>query len=398
MIVSVDRPVYGGYTISKGADGRVFLIKGAITGELVDIVIEKQKRDYCIARVIEVKEPSVWRIKPRCGVYGICGGCQLQHIRYDHQLSLKREILRETLKRIGKIETGSIIVRPSQPFNYRFRAQFKIGSGGIGFYKEGTREVVLISECPLMIERINSCIPVLTNLSDIEKIREVHVSSNGRENVIYIKGLNYDERVIDKVAGEVISGISFEDDLYGTECINLSLNDYSYKATARSFFQANWRLNLVLINRMLDELKPTIRCVLDLYAGAGNFSIPFSRISDNVVAVEADIYAFHDLKRNIETNSIKNIIPVNSSVEGFKPIGRYDLIIVDPPRLGLTNKVISLIYELKADLIFYVSCNPSTLARDLKKLLSLYEIAGIELFDFFPNTYHIETLTVLKRR
>lgn len=390
-------PVYGGYVLAKEEGQGIIFIKGALPDELVDITIEEKKKDYSLARVLEVIEPSQWRVKPTCEVYGVCGGCQLQHADYDYQLNIKGEVLKDILKRIAKLEIEVIPVRASRPFHYRYRAQFKIDSSGVGFYKEGSRQLVPLTTCPLMMDKINSVLPTLEKLSIFKSLKEIHLLTNGTDILAYLKGLNYNEQAIKLLAGQV-SGITFENKSHGAEYINLFLDGLYYTVSGKSFFQTNWELNQALLGHLTELLPQRDIRVLDLYAGAGNFSIPLSRIAKEVTAVEENINAFNDLKRNIELNNIKNLRAINLSVEKFKASGHYDIVLIDPPRAGMTDRALRRVLEVEPEEIFYISCNPSTLARDIKKLSERYEMQFIEIFDFFPNTYHIETLSVLKKR
>ncbi len=390
-------PVYGGYTLTRQEGEGVIFVKGALPDEVVDIRIEEKKKDYSIARVLEIIEPSQWRVKPLCEVYGLCGGCQLQHADYDYQLNIKAEVLKDILRRISRLEFEIIPIKSLRPFNYRYRAQFKIDRTGMGFYKEASRQLIPLQSCPLMIDRINSLFPVLQKLSDFRSLKEIHVSSNGDEAIVYLKGLNYSDDIV-KVLSQGISGITFENKVYGSEYINLNLDGLSYTVSSRSFFQTNWELNEILLRRISDLIPDSDMRLLDLYAGAGNFSIPLSRKVKEITAVEENFFAFSDLKRNIALNEIKNCKALNSSIEKFKPSGHNDIIIIDPPRPGMTDKALKRVMEADPEWIFYVSCNPATLARDIKKLSDKYEVQGVEMFDFFPNTYHIETLAIMKKR
>jgi len=173
----------------------------------------------------------------------------------------------------------------------------------------------------------------------------------------------------------------------------------SYAVSPRSFFQANWRMNGTLVRRILEvvEGSPSGR-LLDLYAGAGNFALPLASRFGEVVAVEGEARAFSDLRRNVRENGIGNVRPVRSSVERFRPEGRFDVLVLDPPRSGLSDKAISTTREIGAGAVCYVSCNPSTLARDVASLSDRYELALLQMFDFFPNTHHVEALAVLLHR
>ena len=395
--IKAGQPVYGGYTLYRDEGKGIIFVKGALPEEVVEIVIEERKKDYSIARVVEIIEPSVWRVKALCEFYGICGGCQLQHVDYNFQLTLKAEILKDLIKRIAKIEIDTVPVRSLRQFNYRYRAQFKVGSSGIGFYKEGTRELVAIKLCPLMIHEINDLLPQLSNLKSTT-LREIHIASNGKESLIYLKGVNFNNELLEYFSLNGLSGVAFENKNYGKEFIYMPAETLYYTVSAKSFFQTNWELNKELINKISEMIDDERIRLLDLYAGAGNFSLPLASKVKDVIAVEENPYVFNDLKRNIEVNGIKNLRPINSSIERFRPSGHYDIVIIDPPRPGMSDRALKNLLEASPDKIFYISCNPSTLARDIKKLSGNYELQFVEIFDFFPNTYHIETLAVLHKR
>jgi 23S rRNA (uracil1939-C5)-methyltransferase len=186
---------------------------------------------------------------------------------------------------------------------------------------------------------------------------------------------------------------------YKNQHITLELEGLKYTVSPMSFFQSNWRLNQALVKFIRDSLqKLNGKRVLDLYSGAGNFSLPAALDADEVIAVEENPYAVKDGRRNLKINGIKNCRFIHSSAETFQTNEKFNIFLLDPPRHGLTNKTINNILTMMPEQIVYVSCNPATLARDLKRLLGKYEIGSIRLVDFFPQTYHIESLVFLRLR
>jgi 23S rRNA (uracil1939-C5)-methyltransferase len=391
------RPVYGGYTFAH--DGVTFFIRGALPGELVSVVVRERKKGCAFADAVEILTPSPHRVRPPCPVYGACGGCQLQHASYEYQLVLKALVLEDALRRIGGIACGPSAVHGSAPFGYRHRGQFKTRGGAIGFFREGSNDLVSVDRCPLMIGAINGRLAVCRDAAAAVAARDVHIESDGVRTVVSFPGMPSDRAAADRLAREGIAGIRFEDGRFGDDTLSFDRKGSSYAVSAGSFFQANWRMNIELIGRIetLVGDSPGAR-LLDLYAGAGNFSIPLARQVGEVVAVEESASAFADLRRNLERNGLRNLTAVRSRTERFRPKGRFDFVIVDPPRSGISDKAFRLVRALSPGTVLYVSCNPSTLARDLKKFSALYDVEAVELFDFFPNTYHIETLAVLRRR
>jgi 23S rRNA (uracil1939-C5)-methyltransferase len=182
---------------------------------------------------------------------------------------------------------------------------------------------------------------------------------------------------------------------YGQPYVTLSLDNLTYTLSPLSFFQSNWGLNQAVVGKIKNTLSSQrIKKILDLYAGAGNFSLPLAEGTE-IVAVEENPYAVQDGMRNVEMNKIKNYRFIHSSAECYHIDSTFDVLFVNPPRPGLTNLVIKNILNAMPESIVYVSCNPTTLARDLKKLLAKYSLESIRLIDFFPQTYHIESLTFL---
>jgi 23S rRNA (uracil1939-C5)-methyltransferase len=395
-IVTTLSPVYGGYALARTEDLGVLFIRGALPGEKVEVRLMERKKDYAFADTLQVLSPSPYRVDPPCRYFGECGGCQLQHASYGYQIDMKRLVLQEAFRRIGRADVYPGLGTPGPQFGYRYRGQFKTDGEGIGFYAERSRLLVPVARCPLMLGRINVALPALRGLGRIVPgISEIHVATDGEQAVAWFPGVRFDRRITDRIRG-FLSGATFEDRSWGKEKITLELEGLSYGVSTGSFFQANWRVNAVLVRRILEVVKgsPGGR-LLDLYAGAGNFALPLASRFGEVVAVEEETRAFLGLRRNIRGNGIGNVRPVKSSVEHYRPDGRFDVLVLDPPRSGLSAKALALARGIGAEAVCYVSCNPSTLARDVASLSDRYVLGLLQMFDFFPNTHHVEALAVL---
>ncbi|MDI6728726.1 MAG: class I SAM-dependent RNA methyltransferase [Thermodesulfovibrionales bacterium] len=404
-------PAYGGLCIAKWK-GKVVFIKNTIPGETIEARLEEERKDYYTASTTKILEPSPDRIEPNCKFFGLCGGCQFQHISYQRQIKLKEEILKDSLKRLGKIdiELSKPLIYDNQ-WHYRYRGQFKVLQGKIGFYREKTREVIDIDGCPLMTEEINEYLlkvrGILKNSEHLHAISEVHIS-HGDEAVALIKTRGKQPLKLDGLAPAFLhsgfSGVFIDSGekrllKYGNHYIIFDLEGLKYTISPMSFFQSHWRLNQAVVGFVKDNLQPLKgKRVLDLYSGAGNFSLPISLDVGEVIAVEESPFAIEDGKRNLQINGIKNCRFIRSSIEGLNIKDSIDIIILDPPRLGLTNAAMDKILAMVPERIAYVSCNPATLARDLRKLLAKYEIESIRMIDFFPQTYHIESLAFLRKK
>jgi 23S rRNA (uracil1939-C5)-methyltransferase len=408
-VVKVERPAYGGVSIGRYG-GKVVMIKGAVLpGETVEIIVENEKKDYLTSSVRKIMEPSTVRIEPACRYFGPCGGCHYQHIPYDLQISLKEEILRDCLRRLAKIETEiSASVIAGNPWNYRLRGQFKISGSKIGFYRENSREVVDIDGCALMAEGINEYFRETKAVLEGFAVKEMHITKGDRL-IVLIKdparvrsGADLDKlasRFLDSgSAGLFIETAGKKVFVYGESFITLNLENLKYTVSPMSFFQSHWRMNRVvaeLIKKVLQPVKN--RKILDLYAGAGNFSLPLATDTE-VIAVEENPFAVEDGRRNLEINKIKNCRFVRVSAEKFRSKDDFDIILLDPPRPGLTNRTMNNVLGLMPERIVYISCNPATFSRDLKKLTVKYDIESIRMIDFFPQTFHIESLAFLRLR
>ncbi len=392
-------PLYGGYTLSR-AEGVVFL-QGTIPGEIVEAEVIQKRKDYSVAIVTNVLEPSPDRVEPLCSVYGICGGCHYQHISYQRQLKIKEEVLLDCLRRIGKIEVSLDAPLYDRPFHYRKRVQLKVSKDGkIGFYRPLSHEVVEFKECLLLEPELNYTIKKLKEIGVPKGIREIYLSSGD----IIIASIRGDDFKIEDVIGCLreagIGGLSINGQLlYGEKRTCLYLNEYLYFVSPETFFQSNWSLNRSLtsmITKFVLSIKPSR--IVDFYAGAGNFSIPAAGYVKDVLAVEENPLSCEDGIFNCEANSIKNIRFYNKKTEDFREAKKTDLLIVDPPRVGISKKTLEKIKNLAPSWIVYLSCNPSTFARDLNRLQELYQIESIRLVDMFCQTYHIEALGILKRK
>lgn len=393
--VTTVSPVYGGYALARVPGTGVLFVRGALPGEEVRVRVGERKRDYAFADAAEILSPSPHRVEPPCEVFGTCGGCQLQHASYPYQLEMKRAILQEAFRRIGRMDAVPEIAPAGEPFGYRFRGQFKTDGEAIGFFAARSRRLVPVSRCPLMVDAINRALPSLRGLVPAG---EIHLASDGARVAAWLPGVRFDPRLAGR-AGEALHGIVSEDRVWGEGTVSLPLGGLSYTVSPRSFFQANWRMNLALVGRLASLLgEGREGRVLDLYAGAGNFALPLARRCGEVVAVEGETRAFADLHGNVRGNALPNVRPVKSRVEAYRPSGRFDAVVLDPPRSGLSPKALSLVRGIAAGRILYVSCNPSTLARDVKSLSDRYDLASLAMHDFFPNTHHVEALAVLTLR
>jgi 23S rRNA (uracil1939-C5)-methyltransferase len=387
------------------------MIKGLIPGETAEVRLEEEKKDYSFGTAVSILDPSSDRCAPECGYFGLCGGCQLQYISYSRQVRLKEQILSDCIKRIAKTEKElSCSMVSSNPWNYRLRGQFKIAHGRIGFYMEKSREVVDIDACPLMSEEINRFLARARVLLRNMAAGEIHISfgdsafallKTSHDAALSIKeGEKLSQDFLDNgFSGIVIQMPGRKSVRLGKQYMTLNLENLNYTVSPLTFFQSHWSLNQAVVRFLKNTLQPLKgQRIMDLCSGAGNFSLPLAIDADEVVAVEESADAVRDGRRNAEINGIKNCVFINSTVDSAVIKSGIDILIIDPPRPGLTDKAIKNVISALPGKIAYISCNPTTLARDLKKLSVNYNIESIRMIDFFPQTYHIESLVLLGRK
>ncbi len=416
IIVTAGPPVYGGYTLGRtAAVPKIILIRGAIPGELVEVSVDEEKKDYYLASVENIIEPSEHRIQPKYASFEACGGCQFQYISYGEQVEIKQQVLADALRRIGNVIVAldTPITGEDAIWNYRFRGQFKVENGSIGFYKEKSNEIIDTDYSPLMIEPINEALKGVRNAMAaqpelFEDIREIQISY-GDGAYAFIKAnprAKHDQLFWDSLA-ELLLECCFEGIFiktgremlkYGQQYVALPLDGMTYTASPAGFFQSNWKLNQAMVDFITGKLQPlSEKRVLDLFSGAGNFSLPLAQDADEIIAVEENPFSVEDGKRNLRLNRIQNMRFYRAAAEAYdiKNYGPFDIAIVDPPRAGLSPKIVENLIQAHPDTVVYISCNPSTLARDIKRLAGTYKIESIRLVDLFPQTYHIETLAFL---
>lgn len=408
MTIDTVIPLYGGYTLGKN-DGVVF-VKGAIPGETVVAEIVEKKKDYRVARVKNIITISPDRITPPCPVFDICGGCHYQYISYERQVRMKEEITLDCLRRIAKSDISIDASLIDNPWHYRKRVQLKVSRDGrIGFYRPLSHDVVEFEECLIVDPQINQVIKKLKSGKKLAGIKEIHLQKGDTIVAKIIADVVNSNEVIELLKSSGISGAILNSEaLYGDPYICLPMNigsddmpslSYIYKVSADSFFQTNWALNLKLIGLIVGYIRNINPVkVLDLYAGAGNLGIPASAFSREVIAVEENPYAYNDGINNLSLNNIHNVRFINKKAEGINTNLKADVIMLDPPRQGLSMAVKNRLMSMAPEWIIYLSCNPTTFCRDLKFLSDRYEVESLRVIDMFPQTYHIELLGILKMK
>ena len=410
LIVKVERPAHRGLFIGRH-EGKIVMISGAtMPGETVEVTVEEDKKDYITAAVSRVIEPSQERVEPPCKYFGLCGGCRFQHIPYNLQLQIKEEVLKDTLRRLAGMEIAlETTIKRDVPWHYRLRAQFSVYQGAVGFHKKGSNEVIEIDRCLIMNENINRFLQKSRDLfRDRNRIREFHITGDEtliakiitRKKAFTLKDAeHFASSLIELGLAGVTMFLGDEIPVnFGNPSLSLNLLDLTYTILPPSFIQCNWDVNQDVAGFLKESLQPLHgKKILDLFAGAGNFSLSLAGDAE-VTAVEGNARAIESGRRNVRLNNIHNYNLVTSPAEKFMPATHFDTVILDPPRPGLRKKLLRNVLNMMPEKIVYVSCNPATFARDLKIFSEKYELESIRMIDFFPQTFHIESLAFLRLR
>ncbi|HEY2961842.1 MAG TPA: class I SAM-dependent RNA methyltransferase [Pyrinomonadaceae bacterium] len=380
--VEIERILPGGYGLAHSAGHTVF-VSLAVPGDRLRVRVERQQGNILFASIEEIIVASPDRIEPPCPYFGRCGGCDFQQLTYEKQLAAKAEIVRDCLHRIARLETvPEIVVTPSpRDWRYRMRAMWQIDQDQqtIGYYERGSRRVCDVADCAVLV-------PELQNTLERVRATDWHEFPTGLKH-------------LDVVAGE--NGVSVAPPFaeFETRELILTIGDESYNYNAESFFQINAGLLGPLIEFALGDVSGA--AAIDLYCGVGLFTLPLSRRFANVIGVEANPVAVRFARRNLQRAQLQNARVINAGVAEWirSDLARsaaVDFVLLDPPRAGAESVVIKGIVDSGAPRISYVSCDPATLARDLKKLIVAgYVIEALAAFDLFPQTHHVETVVRL---
>ena len=372
--------------------GKIIFVPDLLPNEeaLVKIVLDKKK--YMVGEVVQLIKKSGNRIIPKCG-YDKCG-CALKSLDYFKTLEFKKEKVTDILKRYGEIEGVVKEIIPSgNIYAYRNKITLKVKDGKIGYFKNGTNELIEISRCEIASEKSNEIINILKG-SDLSEVREIVIKDFG-EIMLIIKG-DMDIEVLKPL----VSSIYINDNLvYGKENIIANLDDFQFYVSKDSFFQVNMDVALKLYNKVLEYLDKALgKRVLDLYCIIGTISLFLSKYFDEVTGIEINEEAVKCAFLNKKLNNVSNVRFICGDVSKEIHNLKADNIVVDPPRSGLTIEGINDILKINPDRVVYVSCDPMTLARDLKLLKEKYIVQEVTLFDMFPWTYHVESVCLLLRK
>ena len=432
-LLHIEKLVAGGFGLGR-LNGQVVLCEGGLPGESIDVEILSRRKGVTQGKILTVHEAAGSRVVPVCPMVGRCGGCQLQHMAYDEQLTQKRLILEDTLRRIGKISDVTIapVIPSPRPYGYRHVLRMGIGQGKeglfLGFFESGTQQLLSVDTCHLVNEEFRAVIDAVRaglcslmlegmNLESVEirwseleaggllvfrgraKTKE-HVDGlmNACAEIPKIKGWIYER--VDPSKYESRRRVRQEPVVRGVDHLWETFGGLRLKMGYQSFMQANWDVFQALgktVGEWLGTLKG--QRILELYAGTGPLGLSLANQGALVTCVEGNPFAIRDARESIRVNKIVGCRVKISSVESYLMTvqsGAYDVILLDPPRTGLTPKIIDQLGALQVPQLLYLSCDAPSLSRDIKALCETgYEIRRMQPFDMFPQTAHLETLVEL---
>lgn len=400
-IVSLD---HQGRGIGK-LEGKTIFVENALPGEIVNVDIITSKKNFCESTVNKYIQKSTERIEPLCPYFSMCGGCDLLHIPYAKQLEYKQNKIENIMQRFCKDKFVIKDIIPSDEFFYRNKATYHI-KDGIGFYKQGSNDLIKMDTCYLVDKKIDDIYKVIKEKGNLKNIESIVIRASyytGDIMIVIYTDEYIDEKVWinllkDDVSTIIVNNKNSFKTIYGSGYMIEKLFDYSFIISNDAFFQVNTRQAEKLYEKVLQyaDIKNT-ETVLDLYCGTGTIGILASKHAKKVIGIEINETAVKNANKNKELNDVDNIQFYAGDTGKILSKHKYkvDTVIVDPPRAGLNKEAVDEIIMIAPKKIVYVSCDPMTLARDLNLLSHNYAIKELTPVDMFPNTAHVECVVRL---
>lgn len=392
MQVHIDRMDHFGNGIGN-INGKIIFVKGALTGETVDVTITKDKKSFMEGTINTIIYKSSKRVEPFCNYFGVCGGCSLCHLNYENTLEYKKDRVKNILSKfdIPKIN----VIRNENDLYYRNKIELKIVDGKLGFYEKSTHNLIEIKECKVTKKSINKSFEFVKNMK-LENAN-VTIRANYNDEVLIIIDSKEKPVILNPEDYKIVGIVLNDKCIYGQDNFMEKINNLFFTVSYNSFFQVNNYINLELFNLIKENIVG--KTVLDLYSGVGTLSIVASKVVDKVYSIEVIPNAVKNALINAKINKCDNINFILGKVEdkiGFIN-DKIDTIIVDPARAGLDKKTIEVINNICPQRIIYVSCDTQSLANNLVDLAN-YEIKKFYILDMFSYTYHIECFCILDRK
>lgn len=434
--LTCERMSYGPDAVTHDGDGKTVFVSGGVAGDRVRAVVDREEERWAHATVAEVLAPSADRMAPACPFAGVCGGCPWAALSYPAQARAKRAGVVDALTRIGHFspERAEALVAqtvsPSEPWGYRNKVELTVARQGgkavLGMHGRGDSDVVRVKSCMLLdkahagaVKSVSGALAYLSNSHnlDLERVG-IRVSRRTKdlEVALWDRPGAFPRAQAAKVLADALrptsvvrvmqKGPAKARRIAGVECLSGAgswgeiVGEERMRVSAPSFFQVNTKGAEKLVELVMEALSPQEdEEAMDLYCGAGTFTLPLARRAGFVSAVESYGPAVRDLRRNLDSAGLDNVDPIGGDAGREFPDTDADVIVVDPPRAGLAEDVVRRLSEQPARAIAYVSCDPATLARDLARFeaAGTFSPARVTPVDLFPQTFHVETVTLLQR-
>jgi 23S rRNA (uracil1939-C5)-methyltransferase len=416
--ITLDKFTYGGDVMGRLEDGRAVFVPFGLPGERVRIHLVQEKKNFARGELLEVLEPSPDRISAKCKHFfsplhdaegvgegqgkGSCGGCHYQNLPYKTQHEAKTKILRDQLQRIGKIENPPVqpMVGCPNPWNYRNHMQFHLtDEGKLGYVGANGNTIIPITECHLPNATIDTFWPQLEFEADAPIDRIVLRTGADDDLMLILESGELEAPELELEAGISVVHLTEEDALVmaGEDHIVMSVLEREFRVSAGSFFQVNTIMAEKMVSHLLDKLPLPAKTILDVYCGVGLFSAFLAPKCERLIGIEASPSACEDFVVNLD--AFDHVELYEGAAEDVIPHLEVEqaIVLVDPPRSGVDKIALDGIKQLKPEVIAYVSCDPSTLARDAARLIAGgYRLVDVTPFDMFPQTYHIESVSLFE--
>lgn len=422
-------------------DGKVIFVPGLVPGDTAEIEITADKKNYLLGKIKQLIEPSPERVSPRCKHFGVCGGCTLQHYAYAAQLRWKQNFVRQSLQRLAGLSELPLreIVPSDNPWEYRNKSALPFGQNyRLGYFQSNSHKVIDLQECPIQPADFNKIVHAVRNFAKKNKVplydekthkgilRHLIIRKSDYMQEILLglvvncqnfglrpqlkqlvadlnQELNY--KIVSVVANincrktnKILS--DKQDIIMGSGFVTEKIGKYLFKVSLNTFLQVNTPQAEKAYTQIAAYCGADNARVLDMYCGVGTIALSVAEKAGKVLGIEEVPQAVKDAKRNAENNGVKNaqFLCGRAEEQSAEVLGQPDIVIVDPPRKGLDTALLEKLKTILPPKIIYLSCNPASLARDLKLLKENYQIEEITPLDFFPQTTHVETLVCLLRR
>jgi 23S rRNA (uracil1939-C5)-methyltransferase len=404
--ILLEKLTYGGEAMGRLPDGRAVFVPFGLPGEHIRLELTEDKKNFARGKLLELLKKSPERIDPKCKHFGKCGGCHYQNLPYEKQLQAKTEILRDQLQRIGKIENPPVMPMVASPleWNYRNHVQFHLtAEGKVGFINAKGNSTLPIEECHLPEIGINAFWPDLQFESN-KDVDRVSLRAGSNEEIMVVIESESPETPELEIEADVSVVHLFDEHavvIAGQDNLIFNISGKDFRVSAASFFQVNTKMAEKMVEHLISKLPATTTTLLDVYCGVGLFSKFFASKCRQVIGIETSESACEDFVVNLD--EFDNVELYEGDAEEILPglAGRLDsstYMIVDPPRAGIERQALDAIISIKPQIIAYVSCDPSTLARDAARLINGgYRLVEVMPFDLFPQTYHIESISIFEK-